>query len=141
VQKPKNFKDAWEPKAEGGKVGWCKLKPVLKAPCFQRLKLKYDKLLSSFAFNFDLRRYIKGGGKGILAMAAALLPGRGGPPPQAAAARMPTIGSAAAAAAAGVGPQLKTPPGPRMPTEGSKGFEPGMGRGRGAAPGTPGASR
>ena len=27
--------------------------------CFQRLKLKYDELLSSFAFNYDLRHYIK----------------------------------------------------------------------------------
>ena len=25
--------------------------------CFQRLNLKYDNLLSSFAFNFNLRRY------------------------------------------------------------------------------------
>jgi len=34
---------------------------VLKAPgfntWFQCLKLKYDKLISSFAFNFNLRRY------------------------------------------------------------------------------------
>ena len=28
--------------------------------CNQRLKLKYDKLLSSFAFKFNLRRYIVG---------------------------------------------------------------------------------
>ena len=33
------------------------IKPTLKAPGTQRLKLKYDKLLSSFAFNFNLRRY------------------------------------------------------------------------------------
>jgi len=32
-------------------------KPVLKAPRTKRLKLKYDKLLSSFAFNFNLRLY------------------------------------------------------------------------------------
>ena len=30
-----------------------------KSACFQRLKLKYDKLVSNFAFNFNLRRYIK----------------------------------------------------------------------------------
>jgi len=29
----------------------------------QRKKLKYDKPLSSFAFNFNLHRYIKGDGK------------------------------------------------------------------------------
>jgi len=39
------------------------LTPVLKAPGTKRLKLKYDKLLSSFAFNFNLRRYSKGRGK------------------------------------------------------------------------------
>jgi len=46
------------------KVGRCRLtasKPVLKVQClwFQRLKLQYDELLSNFAFNFNLRRYIK----------------------------------------------------------------------------------
>jgi hypothetical protein len=34
------------------------IKPVLKAPGTKRLKLKYDVLLSSFAFNFNLRRYV-----------------------------------------------------------------------------------
>ena len=33
------------------------IKPTLKAPGSKRLKLKYDELLSSFAFNFNLRRY------------------------------------------------------------------------------------
>jgi len=33
-------------------------KPTLKAPATKRLKLKHDRLLSSFAFNFDLRHYI-----------------------------------------------------------------------------------
>ncbi len=33
------------------------IKPTLKAPGTKRLKLKYDKLLSSFAFDFNLRRY------------------------------------------------------------------------------------
>jgi hypothetical protein len=33
------------------------IKPMLKAPGTKRLKLEYDKLLSSFAFNFNLRRY------------------------------------------------------------------------------------
>ena len=32
-------------------------KPTLKAPGIRRLNLKYDDLLSSFAFNFNLRRY------------------------------------------------------------------------------------
>jgi len=35
-------------------------KPTLKASGNERLKLKYDKLLSSCAFNFDLHRYRKG---------------------------------------------------------------------------------
>jgi hypothetical protein len=34
------------------------MKPILKAPRAKRLKLRFDKLLSSFAFNFNLRRYI-----------------------------------------------------------------------------------
>ena len=33
------------------------IKPTLKAPGSKLLKLKYDELLSSFAFNFNLRRY------------------------------------------------------------------------------------
>ena len=33
------------------------IKPTLKAPVHKRLKLKYDHLLSSFAFIFNLRRY------------------------------------------------------------------------------------
>ena len=32
-------------------------KPTLKAPVTKRLKLQYDKLVSSVAFNFNLRRY------------------------------------------------------------------------------------
>jgi len=36
------------------------MKPRFKAPGTKRLNLKYDELLSSFAFNFNLRRYIKG---------------------------------------------------------------------------------
>ena len=36
------------------------IKPTLKAPGTQRLNLKYDELLSSFAFNFNLRRYTEG---------------------------------------------------------------------------------
>ena len=35
------------------------MKLVLKAPGNNCLKLKYDKLLSSFAFKFNLRRYTK----------------------------------------------------------------------------------
>jgi hypothetical protein len=33
------------------------MKPMLKAPRIQLLKLKCDKLLSTVAFKFDLRRY------------------------------------------------------------------------------------
>ena len=33
------------------------MKPVLKAPGTKRLKLKYDKLHSNVAFNFNLCRY------------------------------------------------------------------------------------
>ena len=35
------------------------LKPVLKAPGVQLWKLRYETLLSSFAFCFNLRRYNK----------------------------------------------------------------------------------
>ena len=38
------------------------MKPTLKVPGTKRLNLKYDELLSSFAFNFNLRRYIKASG-------------------------------------------------------------------------------
>jgi len=33
------------------------IKPTLQAPGTKRLKLKYNKLLYLFAFNFNLRRY------------------------------------------------------------------------------------
>jgi len=33
------------------------IKPTLKAPGTKRLNLKYDELLSIFAFKFNLRRY------------------------------------------------------------------------------------
>jgi len=51
-------------------VGRCRLpvsKPVLKAPpsaCNQLLKLKYDTLLSSFAFKFNPRHYTAGAAAG-----------------------------------------------------------------------------
>jgi len=62
---------SWEPDAtdpdelENPTVGRCTLtasKPVLKAKrlWFQRLKIEYHKLLSTFAFNFNLRRYATG---------------------------------------------------------------------------------
>ena len=44
----------------GRVVGWCTLNPVearVERYWFQRLKLKYDELLSNFAFNFNLRHY------------------------------------------------------------------------------------
>jgi hypothetical protein len=34
------------------------MKPTLKVPGTERLKLKYDRLLSNLPFKFDLRRYI-----------------------------------------------------------------------------------
>jgi hypothetical protein len=36
------------------------MEPTLKVPVAKLLKLKYDKLLSNFAFKFNLRRYTKG---------------------------------------------------------------------------------
>jgi hypothetical protein len=36
------------------------MKSTLKVPGSKRLKLEQEKLLSNFAFNFNLRRYIKG---------------------------------------------------------------------------------
>jgi len=33
------------------------IKPTLKAPGSERLKLEHEKLLFNFAFNFNLRRY------------------------------------------------------------------------------------
>jgi hypothetical protein len=38
-----------------------RIKPLLKAPGTERLKLKYEELLSNFGFKFNLRRYSKGG--------------------------------------------------------------------------------
>jgi hypothetical protein len=35
------------------------MKPVLKAPGYQRLKVEHEKLLSIFSFKCNLRRYIK----------------------------------------------------------------------------------
>ena len=35
------------------------VKPILKAPGYMLLKLIYDRPLSTFAFKFNLRRYIK----------------------------------------------------------------------------------
>jgi len=40
------------------------MKPLLKAPGSQRLKQKYGELLSIFAINLYLRRYVTGGGGG-----------------------------------------------------------------------------
>ena len=39
------------------------IKPALKPPGSHRLKLKYDKLLSNFAFRFNSRRYSPGSGR------------------------------------------------------------------------------
>ena len=42
------------------------IKPTLKAPGTTRLKLKCDKLLSSFPFNFNLRRCSEQEGEKVL---------------------------------------------------------------------------
>jgi len=47
------------PAHQGRAVQVDPFKPTLKAPGTKRLKLKHDKLVSSFAFIFNLRRYIK----------------------------------------------------------------------------------
>ena len=50
-----------DPRAQPGRQGRAlqvdPMKPTLKAPGSKRSKLKYDKLLSSFAYNLKLRRY------------------------------------------------------------------------------------
>ena len=45
------------PRLPGRAVQVDPFKPTLKAPVSKRLKLKYDILLSNFAFRFNLRRY------------------------------------------------------------------------------------
>jgi len=45
------------------------MKPMLKPPGTERLKLKYDELLSSFAFKFHLRRYTKDKSKRVITFA------------------------------------------------------------------------
>jgi len=55
------------PRAEEGKAVQVEpKKPMLKARETIRLTLNCDKLLSSFAFNFNLRRYKKAGPHGLL---------------------------------------------------------------------------
>jgi hypothetical protein len=62
------------------KVRRCELKSELKAPTFksQGLKLKYDTLLSSFAFDFNLRPYSKERAKEIVDAAIVSYSGGGG---------------------------------------------------------------
>jgi hypothetical protein len=47
------------------------IKPMLKPPGTKRWKLKYGKLLSKIAFNFNLRRYTEGPSVEIGASVAA----------------------------------------------------------------------
>ena len=49
------------------------IKPTLKAPGTKRWKLKYDELLSSFAFKFNLRRYSMAFLDGSLGAGTALM--------------------------------------------------------------------
>jgi hypothetical protein len=42
------------------------MKPTMKAPGSKRLNLEHDKLVSNFAFKFNLRRYSEGLYEGIL---------------------------------------------------------------------------
>jgi hypothetical protein len=53
-------------------------RPTLNAPGPERLKLNYDELLSSFAFNFNLRRYSEGRVAEFLWIAPADVVGPGG---------------------------------------------------------------
>ena len=46
------------------------IKPTFKAPGTEHLKLKCDEPLSNFAFNFNLRRYMKANGKCALTVTA-----------------------------------------------------------------------
>jgi len=48
------------------------IKPVLNAPGTKRLNLKYDEVLSNFAFKFNLRRYMMAAAKQGLAEAIEL---------------------------------------------------------------------
>jgi len=48
---------------QGAAVHFDPIKPTSKAPGTQRLKPQYDELDSSFAFNLNLRHYIKSQGK------------------------------------------------------------------------------
>ena len=48
------------------------IKPMLKPPGTKRLKLKYGKLLSKFAFNFNLRRFTPADDAAIEAHSAAV---------------------------------------------------------------------
>jgi hypothetical protein len=47
------------------------VKPTLKAPGTKRLKLKYNILLSSFAFNFNLRQYSRATARAALPSSSA----------------------------------------------------------------------
>jgi hypothetical protein len=56
-------KGAWpfSTRDHGGAVQVDPIEPTLKAPGTNRLELQYNEVLSSFAFNFNLRRYTTGG--------------------------------------------------------------------------------
>jgi hypothetical protein len=53
-----------EPGGHGRAVQVDPVKPTLKPPGTKHLKLKSDKPLSKFAFNFNLRRYTMGSAVG-----------------------------------------------------------------------------
>ena len=52
-------------------------KPTLKAPVYEHVKLQYHKLLSNFAFKFNMRRYSTGKSF-VLQTLVALLKAKGG---------------------------------------------------------------
>jgi len=54
------------------------MKPVFKAPGYERLKLKWDVMLSSFAFKFKSRRYTKAAVNACLAAAGVTVAVGGG---------------------------------------------------------------
>ena len=49
----------WLAGTPGRAVQLDSMKPMLKAPGYKRSKLRYDELLASFAFKFNMRRYIR----------------------------------------------------------------------------------
>ena len=93
VDETRRAADKADKEVQGGGGGWRgravhldPIKPKLKAPGIKLSKLKFDKPLSNFAFNFNLRRYSEGGAACCPTRRSAPPPPRPPPPPQPAAA-------------------------------------------------------